>query len=215
MRIVLGLIVSIAWLAAVAFYVIEYVGIENALGFLPTEIALFVTAAALPVVLVWVAAGAFQQAAAARRTGAVLRTLVENQSQAAAAQLRAARCLTFLRSAELIERELGAIARRIAAFLPPAKEGANAGRTEPDDVEAAFEALLDPSRRGPPKAFRALIDKRAAGRSLAIRYCDAFEALLGDCDLCDEDGKLRAHYERSVMGEAYRILCEALDRKSA
>lgn len=213
MRIVLGLIVSIAWLAAVAFYVVQYVGIENALGFLPTEIALFAAAAVLPVVLVWVAAGAFQQAAAARRTGAVLRRLVENQSQAAAAQLRAARCLALLRSAELIERELGAIARRIAALLPPAKEGA--GRNEPDDVEAAFEALLDPARRGPPKAFRALIDKRATGRSLVIRYCDAFEALIGDCDLCDEDGKLRAHYERSVMGEAYRIFCEVLDRKPA
>ncbi len=219
MRIILGLIVSIAWLAAVAFYVDQYVGVENLLGFLPTEIAVFAGAVVLPLVLVWVAAGAFEQAATQRRSAAVLRDLVANQAQAAAAQLRAAHCLTLLRSAELIERELGTIARRVAEYLPAPKEPkektATNGGAPPDDVDAAFAALLDPARRGTPKALRALLDKRTAGRSLMIRYCDAFEALVSDCDACDINGRLRQHYERSVMGEVYRLFGEALDRKPA
>ncbi len=219
MRIVLGLIVSVAWLAAVGFYIDQYVGVENLLGLLPTEIAVIAGAVALPTMLVWVAAGAFEQAAAQRKSASVLRDLVENQAQAAAAQLRAAHCLTLLRSAELIERELGTIVRRIAEYLPAPKEPKDktaAGAAAPtDEVDAAFAALLDPARRGTPKALRALLDKRAAGRSLMIRYCDAFEALVSDCDACDAEGRLRRHYERSVMGEVYRLFGEALDRKPA
>ncbi|MFQ5785773.1 MAG: hypothetical protein ACE5H8_13260 [Alphaproteobacteria bacterium] len=215
MRIFIGLALTALWLGATAFYLYRFVGIENLVLLMPTELAEIVIGIALPAVFLWLIIGSLQQAAALRRNNAALARLTESQTAALTMNDFHARRAAFLGLAATLDRELERLAREIVALLSEAKGKDGTGaRHQPDDGENGYRAILAAAAdAGNP--LKTLVADSPKGNRLLERYCETFEMLLAESTSCDDEGRLRQLYESAAMGEVYAVFRRRLEREPA
>ncbi len=117
LRVILGLILTFAWLAAGAYYISEYVGWVKLTTFELNELGDFLAGFLSPLFFFWLVIGYFQQGEELRQNTEALRQQSQELKRAAEqAELQAraisanelhARRDTFLRVADLTTEELG------------------------------------------------------------------------------------------------------------
>ncbi len=224
LRVILGLVLTLAWLAAGAYYIFGYVGWEKLTTYEINELGDFLAGFLAPLFFFWLVIGYFQQGEELRQNTAALHQQyeelkraaeqAENQAKAISANELHARRDTFLRVAELTIEELNAIAMDLlsrTASLAASKVVRQ--RFFQGDKNAFAEQLSSAFIQGRHTGTLETLRKFIDWPTPVIRFCEKFERLMAQAADCDPDGHLKEHFENSAFGRLYILMAQVRDRE--
>ena len=229
-RIWFGLSVTVIWLALLTSYVSSTIGWRQ-LAVVPIEqLGGFLEGAFAPLAFLWLVIGYFlQKKELLQNTDAIKMQYVEIQKSAAQAEIqsdairaseRHARRESFLRIAESVKQQLGAI----MGFLFMSSQGSiGKGVVSNEKVAQIWRKM---SQNDPEVFSRSMMEiqmlhgRRYAykvfhGTAIRSRHSESFifnfERLIKAAEECDDDGMIRDSLLGSAHGFVYQRMTELLD----
>lgn len=233
-RVWFGIVVSLLWLLMLSIYVSEQVGWTNISGIPIDQLGGFLEGSFAPLAFLWFVLGYFsQQKELAQNTAAIKMQYVEIQKSAEQAVIQSeairaselhARKESFLRIADSVKQQLGAI----MGFLYISSQGAASGGRVSDEKIATLWSSMN---RTDPEVFsRSMLQlqflngprytyKLLYGTPIRTRHSENFifnfERLTRLANDCDDDGMIRDSLLGSAHGFVYNRMISFRDKPPA
>lgn len=219
LRLVIGAVVSLLWLALLWWYVATQVGFANLVQFQPNELGAFLGGAFAPPALMWFAIGFFHQWGRIDTLGTAIAVQAQAIERMAGDVARQGAAIanhdvqvnrdTFMRLAEVYLGELNALAGEMIARFDPAMAEAAWNRHSMGDRQAMFRDAIERIREF-KDAFVGAEEGGTRRVDAANRYLWVAEQLILGAYRCDED--TGRYFEFSPVGTLYGALCLLLRR---
>ena len=228
----LGLLATLAWLAAAGFFVHHRMGLE-VLQFLAfQDLSLLLLAVFTPLAFLWLVLGYFQHGRALAAAGQRLEQLsaemrdasqrADEQSKVILDNALSVRGAGFSRYLDL------RIGDQIDKSIEIAEAIATSGAT--DEAKRALQKAIVQARQhyllGRKQVFCVLIanslkqlDRKTTSARLMeatpamANYCTTYEDLLIEANDQEESGKVLEYLQRCSLGDAYLAICQFTNRK--
>ena len=226
-RIWLGLGLTVFWLALLSLYIAETVGWKNIATAPIEQVGSFLEGAFAPLAFLWFVIGYFlQKKELMQNTDAIKMQYVEIQKSAQQAEIQSqviqaselhARKDSFLRIADSVKQQLGAI----MGFLFLSSQGcAGSGIVRNENITKLWRAM---SQNDPEVFSRSMLElqflhgedyayKHFYGTAIRTRHSESFifnfERLIKVAEECDDDGMIKDSLMGSAHGFVYNRMTE-------